>query len=306
MDTVQNFAEKFNEVAMVPLKYLDNNYVTAILFLIFVFYGSLAAPVLPRKVLALFDNIFVKLIFIFLIVNFYASNPAVSLFLAVIFLILISVLEQMKSLEAFTFGNTLNGAPLSEVFPDKTQVMQGLSQVKNTVAEQLQQITPENSMQNGMMAESSYNVSGTNENQMKQYGDFSAEQEMSSTENDQNNGQYMQNQQYPDAENTNLPTWQGTPTNTSSVKDNSGWNVDGYSSFDDSGKIGDGTGATRYGDYGSVNAGDPLGNTNPIPDNFDGCTKDEERQIDISKVKPFSNEYNNMDLLAEAVDPSKL
>lgn len=304
MDKVQNFAEKFNEVAMVPLKYLDNNYVTAILFLIFVFYGSLAAPVLPRKVLALFDNIFVKLIFIFLIVNFYASNPAVSLFLAVIFLILISVLERMKSLEAFTFGNTLNGAPLSEVFPDKTQVMQGLSQVKNTIAEQLQQITQENNMQN--ITAESYNVLGTNENQMKQYGYFSAEQEMSSTENDQNNGGYMQNQQYPDAENTNLPTWQGTPTNTSSVKDNSGWNVDGYSSFDNSGKIGDGTGATRYGDYGSVNAGDPLGNTNPMPDNLDGCTKDEERQIDISKVKPFSNEYNNMDLLAEAVDPSKL
>ena len=300
MDTVQNYAGKFNQVAMVPLKYLDNNYVTAVLFLIFVFYGSLVAPTLPRKVMALFDNIFVKIIFIFLIINFYASNPAVSLFLSVIFLILVSVLGQMKNLESFTFGNTLNGAPLSEVFSDKTQVMQGLSQVKNTVAEQFDR---ENNTQNTMkteFAEEPYNVSGTNEVLMKQYGDFSAEQD-SSSENDQDYGHYMQNQQYPDAENTNLPSWQGNPANT---KDK--FKVDGYSSFDNSGKIGDGTGATRYGDYGSVNAGDPLGNTNPMPDSFDGCTKDEERQIDISKVKPFSNEYNNIDLLAEAIHPSKL
>jgi hypothetical protein len=116
MESIKSVATQFNSAVMGPLGYLDNEYVSAVLFLILILYAGLIVPALPAKVIKLFDNIFVKFIFFFLIIHLYEKNPAVAVLLAAILLIVVTAIGDLRMSEKF--GNSLNGYLLSDVFPE--------------------------------------------------------------------------------------------------------------------------------------------------------------------------------------------
>lgn len=83
----------------------DNQYFTGVLFIVFAVYAGMLAPRLPNKVIYFFDTILGKLIFIFLIA-FFASRShgggyKMALIISVMFLVTLTVLNQIKIKEQF-------------------------------------------------------------------------------------------------------------------------------------------------------------------------------------------------------------
>lgn len=70
-------------------KLLNNNYVTSILILFVTFYASYVAPVLPSKILNLFNTNLSKIILCFLIAYTASRNIRLSLVISIVFIITI-------------------------------------------------------------------------------------------------------------------------------------------------------------------------------------------------------------------------
>ena len=80
----------------------DNEYVSTILTTLLVVYGSTAAPKLPKIIRMLFSNIIFKVIFLGLIAYSVNRDPKLSILLAVVFTITLSLLDQQTFFEGFT------------------------------------------------------------------------------------------------------------------------------------------------------------------------------------------------------------
>lgn len=82
-DQISSLMGKFDDMTNPYLSHLKNNqYVSAILYLLLILYAGLAAPRLPYSVAKWFDNTFVKLVLFFLIVYIAKSNASVALIVA--------------------------------------------------------------------------------------------------------------------------------------------------------------------------------------------------------------------------------
>ena len=80
----------------------DNKYVSTILTTFLVVYGSTAAPRLPRIIKILFSNPVFKVIFLGLIAYSVNRDPKLSILLAVVFTITLSLLDQQSFFEGFS------------------------------------------------------------------------------------------------------------------------------------------------------------------------------------------------------------
>ena len=74
---------QFDSTVSGYLGFLDNEYVSSAITTVLVLYASLAAPKLPEKVTKYFDNMAVKVAFMFLIVLTSRKSPSVALITAV-------------------------------------------------------------------------------------------------------------------------------------------------------------------------------------------------------------------------------
>lgn len=68
-------------------KLLNNNYVASILILFVTFYASYVAPILPSKILNLFNTNLSKIILCFLIAYTASRNIRLSLVISIVFII---------------------------------------------------------------------------------------------------------------------------------------------------------------------------------------------------------------------------
>jgi len=102
----------FNKSVNDSLKFLDNDLIKNGMRLALLLYASMAAPRLPMQMAALFDNVFFKMAVLFLIVWFASKDPAMSILLAVGFVVSANHLSGRKLLEAFNIEQNTN------VFPD--------------------------------------------------------------------------------------------------------------------------------------------------------------------------------------------
>ena len=80
----------------------DNEYISTILTTLLVVYGSTAAPKLPKIIRMLFSNIIFKVIFVGLIAYSVNRDPKLSILLAVVFTVTLSLLDQQAFFEGFT------------------------------------------------------------------------------------------------------------------------------------------------------------------------------------------------------------
>ena len=118
--------------------------VTALLTVLIFSYGSLLAPTLPPKVLALFDTVYFRIFFISLVLWVSTHNPVVSVALAITFVILVNLASGKSLLENFEGPQTAVIPPclnytvfdLLESFNgDKTALLQAMwaSQVPDNI-----------------------------------------------------------------------------------------------------------------------------------------------------------------------------
>ena len=94
-----SFIEKFDNCMKGSLAFLDNKYLHAILAIFLVTYANKAAPELPKIIMDLLDNIFVKFIIFFLIAYITGSGVITGIIAALIALILIQFLTLYKDSE---------------------------------------------------------------------------------------------------------------------------------------------------------------------------------------------------------------
>lgn len=80
----------------------DNKYVSTILTTFLVVYASTAAPRLPGIIKILFNNPIFKVIFLGLIAYSVNRDPKLSVLLAVVFTVTLSLLDQQSFFEGFT------------------------------------------------------------------------------------------------------------------------------------------------------------------------------------------------------------
>jgi len=108
-NVASNVTSKIGEMSAVVDSYvgpvLKNNYFKGALFLFFGLYAGFLAPALPNSVLHFFDTVVGKLLFIFLIA-FIATRQidgsiGVALIVAVMFLLTLTVLNNVKMNESF-------------------------------------------------------------------------------------------------------------------------------------------------------------------------------------------------------------
>ena len=108
-NVASNLTSKIGEMSAVVDSYvgpvLKNNYFKGALFLFFGLYAGFLAPALPNSVLHFFDTVVGKLLFIFLIA-FIATRQidgsiGVALIVAVMFLLTLTVLNNVKMNESF-------------------------------------------------------------------------------------------------------------------------------------------------------------------------------------------------------------
>jgi ABC-type multidrug transport system fused ATPase/permease subunit len=108
-NVASNVTSKIGEISAVVDSYvgpvLKNNYFKGALFLFFGLYAGFLAPALPNSVLHFFDTVVGKLLFIFLIA-FIATRQidgsiGVALIVAVMFLLTLTVLNNVKMNESF-------------------------------------------------------------------------------------------------------------------------------------------------------------------------------------------------------------
>lgn len=99
---MNSFDKSVNNV--VEKLHLNNEYVTSTLIIFLIVYASMAAPKLPPKVIAVFENNWVRLIIFFLIAYVAQHNATVAIVAAVALLITLQTLNRYsmnKTLQQF-------------------------------------------------------------------------------------------------------------------------------------------------------------------------------------------------------------
>jgi hypothetical protein len=91
-----SMSDQFDNAFKNYLGFLDNEYVSGALSLFLILYAGLAAPRLPGRVAALFDNTFFKLLIFFLIVYVSRRNPTVALIAAIAVMVSLLTLQRFK------------------------------------------------------------------------------------------------------------------------------------------------------------------------------------------------------------------
>jgi hypothetical protein len=90
-ESINNFTNK-------KLNFLNTNvYLTPVLGVLLVLYASLAAPKLPKSIVKLFDNMIVKLVFIFLLCYTSTHSPIAAIVISVCILLSIQMLAYYES-----------------------------------------------------------------------------------------------------------------------------------------------------------------------------------------------------------------
>lgn len=107
-------SQKFDEIMTNTLNF-DNKYVMAAISLSLIMYAGMAAPKLPTFVVNLFDNVLVKILFMFLVLFInYKYPPTVSLIVAVCVAGLFMAFDAMKKTNetmALVTGGEMDGVP---------------------------------------------------------------------------------------------------------------------------------------------------------------------------------------------------
>ena len=114
------------------LSFLDNKYVSSSLLIVLIAYAGLAAPKLPYEYAKLFNNVFVKIIFFFLVIYIAQRNVAVALIISVAFVVSLMALnryanEGMTTVERDKLVNNLeecNGWNCQNSQPKLSQELQ--------------------------------------------------------------------------------------------------------------------------------------------------------------------------------------
>jgi hypothetical protein len=90
-ESINNFTNK-------NLSFLNTNvYLSPILGALLILYASLAAPKLPKSIVKLFDNMVVKLVFIFLLCYTTTHSPIIAIIISVCILLSIQMLAYYES-----------------------------------------------------------------------------------------------------------------------------------------------------------------------------------------------------------------
>lgn len=93
--------QKFDDVVKPYLTFLNNQYVSAVLYIILIVYASLAAPRLPHNIAKLFDNPVVKLVLFFLIVYLAKHDATIAIIASV------GVLISLMTLNRYTANSEM-------------------------------------------------------------------------------------------------------------------------------------------------------------------------------------------------------
>ena len=97
--------QAFNKSVNNSLSFLDSPIASNLLKLILLLYAGVAAPKLPDYMAELFENVFFRIAFLFLIMWTGNKDPAFALLVAVGFVISMNALSGRKLLEAFAASN---------------------------------------------------------------------------------------------------------------------------------------------------------------------------------------------------------
>lgn len=84
----------------------SNNYLTAALTIFVILYGSLAAPKLPPFIANLFNNPIFRLLCLFTIAWLASRNAQVAIIVAVVFTLVMNMLNVQQMAEGFVAGMT--------------------------------------------------------------------------------------------------------------------------------------------------------------------------------------------------------
>jgi hypothetical protein len=95
-------------------KILENQYVTAVLVLVLVLYGSLARPNIPPILQNLFENPIFRVLLLALIVYRGNQNPQLAIVVAVVFMIVMNLITQQKLFESFQQVENFRGMRIRE------------------------------------------------------------------------------------------------------------------------------------------------------------------------------------------------
>lgn len=87
----------FDETIKNMFSFLDNKYVYAGVYLFLMLYASLVAPKLPSYIVKIFDNLFVKLLFFFLIVYVIVRNPTVAIVATISVMVILLIINNIKT-----------------------------------------------------------------------------------------------------------------------------------------------------------------------------------------------------------------
>ena len=102
MDTIKSWINSFGAFVR------GNPYIMAILILVLISYASLVAPKLPLSAMKIFDNTIFKVIFFTIILLFARYSFTVSLIMALAFVISITALSRLKSLQLIGDISSIN------------------------------------------------------------------------------------------------------------------------------------------------------------------------------------------------------
>jgi len=75
---------------------LDNEYISTAIKIFLGLYAALAAPQLPKSLVSLLDNIFVRILFAFSIVFMATRDPSIALMIAVAFIVTLQTANKMR------------------------------------------------------------------------------------------------------------------------------------------------------------------------------------------------------------------
>jgi hypothetical protein len=84
----------------------SNSYLTAALTVFVILYGALAAPKLPSFIANLFNNAIFRLLCLFTIAWIASKNAQVAIIVAVVFTLIMSLLNTQQMAEGFIAGMT--------------------------------------------------------------------------------------------------------------------------------------------------------------------------------------------------------
>jgi len=96
MDTVNN---TLNNLNVQLLQFFNNQYVAAILLIVFIFYGGAVAPALPGFIAKLFDFTVFKIFILALILFTNNYNPQIAIVVAIGFFLSLQTLARYKLFE---------------------------------------------------------------------------------------------------------------------------------------------------------------------------------------------------------------